>query len=447
MNIRSSILFSLRMIFPKTARSSIARKSLFGAVICIAISIIPLVVVLSVSNGMIEGITDRLISLSSSHLEVVPSRASAEIAEEVTSALLSVPDIQNAFPLIQFNGLSSHGKKRSGAMIRAINPEIFLNNQNYKVLFNAVDGNIADFYSDSEQAFSMFGKKRALIGEGIASRLNVKPGDSIRLITMEGEGENILPHVSAFKVCAIISCGYQELDALWVFIPFEQGKEMLKKSSGKVSVMVEVSNPFSGELGSYRRKIKKLLGSGFKVYRWDEVNRSQYENFSSTKIMLIFIMLLIVLVAAVNISSALVMLVMERRREIAILKSVGADASGITLSFLFTGFFAGFCGVFTGLPCGLFLSLNVNKIIAFFEKTINFFSNICYYCIHRNLDGFSEFHIMDSAYYLQEIPVEIPVKELSVIVIAAILLSVVVSIAPSVKAGKEKPLDTLRNAR
>ena len=180
------------------------------------------------------------------------------------------------------------------------------------------------------------------------------------------------------------------------------------------------------------------------IYTWNEMNKAQFENFSSTKILLLLIMLLIVLVASVNISSALVMIVLERRKEIAILKSIGGTRHGISFAFMIMGFFTGLGGVVIGLPAGLFTTIHINTIISVSEKIINFCTKILYLAEKKDISSYHAIHLLDPAYYLQIIPISIPVKELAIIVVCTVLLSLVASVFPSIKAGKEKPLDTLR---
>ncbi len=122
-------------------------------------------------------------------------------------------------------------------------------------------------------------------------------------------------------------------------------------------------------------------------------------------------MFLIVLVASVNISSALVMLVMERRKEIGILKSIGASPSGITFAFLLAGFLTGLGGVLCGIPLGILCALNVNSILYYFEKMINFFSYFSY-TLNNTGGQFIPVRLLDPAYYLETIPVELPLLEL-----------------------------------
>ena len=175
------------------------------------------------------------------------------------------------------------------------------------------------------------------------------------------------------------------------------------------------------------------------------MNASQYENFSSTQIMLLFIMLLIVLVASVNISSALVMLVMERRKEIAILKSLGATPHGITFSFLIAGMVTGALGVFVGIPLGLLCAVNFEVILKWIESFLTFamhFFNIL--SGSAAAASIEQIHILDPAFYLQKIPLSIPLVQLVIIGCGTLVLSLLVSAIPAIKAGFEKPIESLK---
>ena len=205
--------------------------------------------------------------------------------------------------------------------------------------------------------------------------------------------------------------------------------------SATYNVMIETENAFSPDLVRIQLQLSDNFGRYANVYRWDQIHSSEFENFSSTKVMLVFVMMLIVLVACVNISSAIVMLVMERQKEIAILKSIGAKPAGITLAFLLASLACGAGGIIIGLPLGILLTIFSNQIVNGLERLVNFFSA---------LGGGGPVHLMDPAYYLAEIPVRMPVSQIILIVVSVLFLSLVVSYIPSKKAGKEKPLDILR---
>lgn len=416
---------------------------MLGAMLCIGISLIPLIVVLSVADGMIGGMTQRIVGLSTSDLESFVSRTclyseSKEELETYSELFLKVPGVTGVFPQIESDGLAAGKNYRTGARIRAVNPDIFQKNQDFATLFETIDGDVSSFGKNP---------KSAVLGQKMAEMLDLKAGDSFRLITTKHTAKGgISPQVSMFKVSAVISSGYQELDALWIFIPLETGFSVIPRQSANFCVMIKTEDPFSKKLDAIQIRCGEICSGSGLVYSWKELNAGQFENFSSTKVLLIFIMLLIVLVAAVNISSAIVMLVMERRKEIAILKSIGGTNKGITAAFLITGVICGFCGILIGLPLGLFLSVNANALISFMEFIMNLFARIGYILGGGSAETFSQIHLLDPAYYLTSIPISIPVTELCIICVAVLVLSLVVSVIPAMNAGREKPLDIFRKA-
>ncbi|MBQ9623871.1 MAG: ABC transporter permease [Treponema sp.] len=440
MTISSSILFASRLLFPRTGKKSNARRSLFGALVCIGISLVPLIMVLTVSNGMIKGITDRMIGLSSSHLQLVlyPNSEFAENVDKMReiSSIIKMYDssVKEVYPELQGIGLASSTKGRFGASIRAMESDVFETNPAFKNLFEVIDGT-TDIAS----------KNSCVLGKKLAEDLGVKAGNTVRLITTkENAAGKTMPKITSLKVSGIVSSGYQELDSLWLFISLENGFKLLSQASSNPHLGIETDDAFSMNLEKTYRSLKPFLVSAGKLYRWNDLNSAQYENFASTQIMLIFIMMLIVLVASVNISSALVMLVMERRKEIAILKSLGGSANGIALSFIITGAVTGFFGVVFGLPLGLIASVNFSPIMSAIEKVVNLFAKLMCVISEGNLSAFTDVHLLDPQFYLQNIPLVIPVPQVVLIGVGTIVLSLLVSVIPAIKAGKEKPIETLR---
>ncbi len=448
MCFKSSLLYAKKLLFEKNAGHG--KRTLLGAIACIAISLVPLVAVLVISDGMIAGITGRIIGLSSQDISVVVSgeedcASSGESLTAFAERISSCSGVVQAVPEVQGTALAVGSSSRSGATVRAVPEDLFESNQRFKNYFTLVEGST-----------SFETSRTAILGQKLASDLHVSAGDSIRLISIssmgQGEDARVLPKVTVLTVGGIVSCGYQELDALWLFVPLKTGFSVLPKSTSKVSVAVVTEDSFSTALTDIARGIRENV-YGFTgeepvdsaaVYLWSELNASQYENFASTKVLLILIMLLIVLVASINISSALIMLVMERRKEIAILKSLGASSGEISLSFLLTGFASGIGGVLIGLPLGLLASVNINPIISFMEKTVNAANRIRISLLTGSSASALDIKILDPAYYLQDIPVTIPFMELSLIVVGTLILSLLASSIPALRAGREKPIDTLR---
>ena len=441
MTFKSSLMFAKSLIFPRAEKKSSARRSLWGALICIGLSIIPLVVVLSITNGMIQGMTDRIIGLSSSNLQayVSPKLKDTQTAEsyrEYANQFKEVEGVLEVYPEIGLTALAAGKKMRTGAQIRALDKNIFTDNKAFRELFTIIEGHIAD-YQDP---------KSAVIGQKMAEMLELHAGDTFRIITIKTNNGKQSPKLTSFKVAAIVSSGYQELDALWVFVPLETVYNFVSLENASYTIMINTPQAYSPDLVRIQRELKTRFGKYMNFYRWDQVHEAEFENFSSTKVMLVFVMILIVLVASINISSAIVMLVMERRKEIAILKSIGATPSGITFAFIITGMTCGLGGLALGLPFGLLAAVNANQIVNFIEKLVNFFARAGYLLKGIPADEIKAIKLMDPAYYLQTIPVNLPFSQLLLISLATVLLALLVSVIPSVKAGREKPLDILRKA-
>lgn len=441
MTLFSSFMFAKSLIFPKTEKKSSARKSIIGAMICIGLSVVPLILVISISNGMIDGMTQRIIGLSSGHLNAyvaagIPQTESAKSFCEYAEGALKIEGITASYPEVSISALGVGKNSRSGIEIRAMQADIFEKNESFKTFFEIKDGSLADFREE---------QKVCVIGEKFAQDSELKVGDFLRIITTRNAGNlkkdsavsSIVPKLTTLKIVAIVSSGYQELDQFWVFTPISTAYETLSLENADFNVLMECEDPFSANLARVQRNCNKYFGKYANIYRWDQIHSAEFENFSSTKVMLVFVMIMIMLVASVNISSAIIMIVMERQKEIAILKSLGATPGGITFSFFIAGIACGLGGITFGLPLGLLFSVFSNQIVNGIDKFANFALKI--------FNG-SEFRLMDPAYYLQNIPIKIPVLQVFFIIFGVLILSAAVSFFPARRAGKEKPLDILKKA-
>ena len=235
MKFNASFMFARSLIMPKTDRTSSARKSLFGAMICIGLSIIPLIVVVSISNGMIHGMTERIINLSSSHIKayVAPSIKEVRSADsfgEYAESLKAVDGVVNTYPEIDISALAAGKTKRIGIEIRAVDKDIFNKNKSFMELFTIDEGSI-DAFSSSEE-------KNIVIGKKMAEDLDVHAGDSIKIITTRSRKGKITPKLSIFKVSAIISSGYQELDRFWIFVPIDKAYSFLSLENAAYNILI-----------------------------------------------------------------------------------------------------------------------------------------------------------------------------------------------------------------
>lgn len=447
MRFQASFKYAISLIFPKSDRRSSAKKSMTGAMICIGLSLIPIIVVLTVTSSMISGMTERIIGLSSGHVEAFIASKAEEVSSlqnfyAMAEEICTFDGVREAFPEVSLNALAGGKKERLGVEIRAVQPDIFTKNKSFQSFFQVTEGNLNDFENPPEGNTGA-SLRRAVIGSYLAEKLELHPGDTFRLITTKKTGKTVTPKLTSFTVSAVVTSGYQELDALWVFIPLETAYAVIPLNTSSFRMIINTDDAFSPLLQKVRRSLQMNFRGTANFFTWNEVNESEFENFSSTRVMLVFVMLLIVLVASVNISSALIMLAMERKKEIAILKSMGAKNSFISFAFLIAGTASSLGGIIIGLPLGLLVSYKINSLINITEKIVNGVSKGMNLLKGIPASKISEIKLLDPAFYLTEVPVEIPWNSILGILFCTILLSAVVSLVPAIRAGREKPNEIL----
>jgi lipoprotein-releasing system permease protein len=416
---RASFFIALRYLWGRAREGG---RYLRGAAAGIAVSLVPIIVTLIVADGMIRGITDRFLELGTGHLQIYNFLSSDEL-DPVIPEIQSVSGVRGVWYERQGLGVLAGKKGRSGVTVRSIDPSYW---------DDSGSGRFLKILSGSSRLET---DKEVLLGEGIAESLGAEVGDTIRLMTIRvsADGRN-LPRISPFTVKGIVSSGYRELDALWCITTREAGDSVLSPDLSSSHLVVKIDDPYhNAEALSF--SLYSFLEPGFSVYTWKELQRSQYSSYESTRQMLLFIMALIVLIAAVNVSSATSMLVIERQRDIAVLKAGGAGNRGISAIFLWGSFLTGLAGSAAGIGAGLLIGININEIIKFIEKILSFFSGM----FHQG-----EVKILDPGYYLETIPIIVDRTAVFIIALFTIFCSVAASGIPAFRAGKLKPLDLLR---
>jgi lipoprotein-releasing system permease protein len=397
-------------------------RYLRGAATGIAVSLIPSIVTLIVSDGMIRGITDRYLELGTGHLQVY-NFINADNLQFAADDAGKLPVFKGAWPEKRGIGVLVGKSGKTGTTIRAIDPSFWEDEGSKKYLVTL---------SGSSKPES---DRDVLLGEALANSLGSEVGDTIRIMTVRvtEDGRNI-PRMTAFTVRGIVSSGYHELDSLWCIISWEGGSRILAREMTQASLLVKIDDPYHNA-EDFSRSLFDVLGPGYGVYSWRELMRSQYSSYESTRQLLLFIMALIVIIAAVNVSSATSMLVIERQRDIAVLKAAGAGVRGISAIFLRGSFLTGLVGSVIGIALGLLLGNFINPIVRALEHILSFFSGL----FHGG-----EVKILDAGYYLETIPVIIDWFTVFLIGFFTVLSSVIASWIPARRAGKLKPLDLLR---
>ncbi|WP_018526879.1 ABC transporter permease [Alkalispirochaeta alkalica] len=417
------------------------RGRLAGAVLAVAISLVPLVVVQHVADGMIRGIVERFVETGSYHIQAIPqSDISRDEWEELSREVLALPGVRSTLVEHQGFGLIYSDQGRSGVTLRGV-PQAFWDE----------DPGVRAFLEVRAGEFDLEADRGIVLGLDVASRLGVAPGDEVRLLTVRPLGEGrMLPRVSRFRVTGVVSTGYRDLDRLWVFIEADRGRQIIPPESVRTILGVKVDHPFALNNPLFQRgpgvllaggerarmhatweSLRGLLGSSWATYTWYWLEEGRYISFLTSRNLLAFVMALIVAVAAVNISSALILLVVEKEEEIAILRATGMSSRQIGEVFLLCGAVIGLGGAVLGVLLGTLVSLHLNEIIRAFEVLAGFLAG-------REVDIFS------ADFYLEQMPVELSFEALFFSIFLALLFSLGAALLPARRAAALLPDRVLR---
>jgi len=416
----AALFIALRYLWGR-AREGV--RYLKGAAAGIAVSLVPIIITLIVADGMIRGITDRYLELGTGHLQVF-DLINHNDTEDTVKTLSEISGIRGVWPEQRGMGVIAGKSGKTGVTVRSIEPS-FWDDHRSESLLKVIEG------------VNKPGTDRDIVlGETLAHTINAGIGDTVRLMTLRMlDTGRMTPRTVSFTVAGIISCGYNELDSLWCITSWEGGKRLLSaEQSSAMSYILKIDDPY-GDADYYMHKIYQEMESGYSVYTWKDLLRSQYSSYETTRQLLLFIMALIVIVAAVNVSSATSMLVLERQRDIAVLKASGSSVKGVTSIFLWGSFLTGAIGGIIGIALGLLLGVNINFLFRSLEKALSFFSGL--------FNG-SEIKILDPGFYLETIPIIIDWSAVLMIWIFTILCSVAASFVPAARAGRLKPMELLR---
>ncbi|GHU76817.1 ABC transporter substrate-binding protein [Spirochaetia bacterium] len=419
MNLRSGFFIALRYLWTRAHEGG---RYLRGAAAGIALSLVPIMVTMIVADGMIRGITDRYLELGTGHLHVYEFMDLGSLDDSPVRTA-GVDGVRGVWQERQGLGVLSGSGGKAGATIRAVDASFWDDTGSAKFL-RVIEGEAKPPTS-----------RTILLGEGLAETIGAKVGDTVPVMTIRSlDDGRTLPRLTPFMVAGIISSGYRELDALWCIMDYEAGQRILSPEFSEDYLIVKIDDPYRN-VDTAAAEISDMLGLGYGVYTWKYLLHSQYSSYESTRQLLLFIMALIVLVAAVNVSSATSMLAIERQRDIAVLKAAGAGPAETSRIFLWGALLTSLCGAVIGIGAGLLIGVFINQLIGGLETIINFFGGF----FHGG-----KVKILDPGFYLQEIPIIINWQMVLFIGLFTVLASLVSSWIPARRAGKIPPMEILR---
>jgi lipoprotein-releasing system permease protein len=407
------IYVGLRYVRARSTRffvSFITWASLIG--VCVGVA--ALIVILSVMNGFETELRDRLLSLSA------PVRVTATPAAvgtdwlQVAQLVSGTPGVKDAAPYAEIQALAVHEPEMLPVLLRGVDPKS-----------PAALGELAHAITQGRLADLTAGSGQVIVGEVIAERLGLSPGDALTvLVPTVDAGGTPVPKLRELRVAGVFEVGLQDHDATLIFGNLADVRALGPAGAVSEGLRVQLQDVLAAP--SVAARLRTLLPPALEVSDWTRDNANYFRAIRIEKTMMSLILLLIVAVAAFNIVAMLVMVVTDKRTDIAIMRTFGAAPRRVMGIFITQGLVIGWLGVALGAALGLLLAFHVDTIVPFLERTLRF-------------------QIMDAdVYYITAIPSEVHWGNIAAIALAALLLTALATVYPAIRAARTAPAEALR---
>jgi lipoprotein-releasing system permease protein len=390
--------------------SVIAGFSLLG----IALGVATLIIVMSVMNGFRAELLGRILGLNG-HITVSAFGAPMTDYAQLTERLRKLPEVVSAAPLIEGQVLATAANGAAGgALVRGLRPEDL---KAKTLIANAIKrGSLEQFA----------GEDVAVIGARMADRFRVTVGDNVTLISPQGNvtAFGTVPRMRAYKVVAVFDVGMYEYDNTFVYLPLEAAQIFFRLGEGASGIELMIDNP--DRVRDVALEVNRALGPQYRVFHWQQANSSFFNALQVERNVMFLILSLIILVAAFNIISSMIMLVKDKSRDIAILRTMGATKGSVLRIFFLAGTSVGAIGTVLGFTLGVLFTSNIEAIRQGLQR----------------LTGIGVFP--PEIYFLSTMPSKVEPMEVVSVVLMAFGLSFLATIYPSWRAARLDPVEALR---
>ncbi len=391
--------------------SVIAGFSLVG----IALGVATLIIVMSVMGGFKVDLLNRILGLNG-HLGIYAEGAPLRDYDSLVARLRAMGDVVSAVPVVDGQALLTTDRGGTGGLVRGIAPA------DLRAL-SAVSRNIR---AGSLDGFT--GEDAIAIGVGLAQRFGLRVGDPLTLVSPQGAATafGTVPRVRAYKVVAIFQVGLNEYDSNYVFLPLQAAQIFFQSKGAVTQIEVRVRDPL--RVGEVSDAIRDALGDlPIRIVDWQHSNDSFFAAVQVEQNVMFLILTLIILVAAFNVVSSLIMMVKDKTRDIAVLRTIGAGQGAVMRIFLMCGASVGVTGTLAGTALGVVFCHNIRTIQGWVEAAT----------------GAQVFN--PEVYYLTHLPARLDWHEVTQIIAMALGLSLVATLYPSWRAARTDPIEALRH--
>jgi lipoprotein-releasing system permease protein len=407
------------------------RKATFISIITVistagvALGVMALIIVLAVMTGFEEDLKEKILG-TNAHIVVLKSNGGIADYAGLLEKLKGVEGVVAATPFIYNQVMLSTGKNVSGVVLRGV--ETKTDTQVTNLSKAMIEGKLAELDKPvpSPLAGSDPAKPGVIIGKELAKHLNLYLGDTVSVISPLGHITplGMIPKMKQFRVAGIFNTGMFEYDSTLAYVALGEAQSFLGMDDTVTGIQLKVADVY--KTGEIARKINRELGFPYYARDWMQMNKNILFALKTEKMVMFIILTLIVLVAAFGIASTLFMVVMEKTKDIAILKSMGATGGSIMRIFVLEGLIIGVIGTVIGVLGGLLVALNLEPIVGFIQR----------------LTGFELFS--KDVYYLDRFPSLVIPGDVLLISITAVLISFVATLYPSWQASRMAPAEALR---
>jgi lipoprotein-releasing system permease protein len=389
--------------------SIIAGFSFLGIMLGVA----TLIIVMAVMNGFRTELLDKILGLNG-HLLVQPLESPLTDFSQVAERVSAIPGVRLAAPIVEGQALASSPFAANGVLVRGIKAADL--DKLASVAKNVKQGTLEGFDEG----------KGLAIGKRLADQLSVRAGDNLTLVSPRGAVTPMgtTPRIKVYKVAAVFEIGMSEYDAAFVFMPLPEAQAYFNRPNDVTAIEVYTTDP--DNIDRYRKLVADAAARPVYLIDWRQRNATFFNALQVERNVMFLILTLIVLVAALNIVSGLIMLVKDKSADIGIMRTMGATQGAVMRIFLITGASIGVVGTLTGFIVGTVVCLNVESIrqfLSFVTRTELFSPEL---------------------YFLSRLPAEMNIAETAAVVVMALALSLLATLYPSWRAARLDPVETLR---
>jgi lipoprotein-releasing system permease protein len=389
----------------------------------VAVGVMVLIVVLAVMSGFETSLKEKILGMNS-HIWVLPQTSGQFTGyRDIVARVQALPHVTLAVPFTTHEVMLMADGRVAGAIVRGIDPSRKDQLDDFKRYFRGQD--LSRLFAPAESSDTAPPRGIAL-GRELARNLLVFPGQSIIVNSPLGvlTPAGILPNMRRFSVIATFETGMYEYDSKLALMALSQAQEFFDMGDAVQGIEVKVDDIY--RVRQVSEAIRSTLGPAFWTRDWMQMNRNLFAALKQEKVIMFIILVLIILVAAFNIVSTLVMMVMEKRADIAILKAMGARNASIRRIFMVEGVIIGVVGTVLGSLAGLVLTWNLQAISGAVERLLGI-----------------QFFPPD-VYFLDQLPARLDVMDISLIVLTALCVSFLATLYPAWNASRLDPVVALR---